>query len=258
MTTKLDEHISFIGKCVLIEDEFLTGGKKIRRRILVLGDLHLGYEDSSLGIPMRMIFQETLEDLRKVFGAVEKKKGFGAGKGEVDEIVILGDVKHFFGGILDQEWKETRKFFSYLKEKCKKIIVVKGNHDTILEPIAREFGFELADYYLLGKYGFLHGDKMFDALLEKKIKVFFCGHLHPAITLREGVKSERYKCFLAGSWRGKKVIVLPSFFPLVEGADVLIWEGNLGFDFSIEKSEVYLVGDAEVLYFGKMGKLVRG
>lgn len=245
MATKLDEHISFFGKCVLIEDNFLIREQKIKKKILVLGDVHLGYGDRNLGFLPQMIFKETVEDLEKVFGEV----------GKVDIVVLLGDVKHYFGGISVQEWKETREFIEILKEKTDKIVVVKGNHDTVLEPISRELGFDMVDYYILGRYGFLHGHKIYQELLDKKIRVLMCGHLHPAVTLREGVKSERYKCFLVGKWKGKKVVVVPSFFPLVEGGDVFYHEGNLGFPFLPEKADVFVVGGREILPFGKMKKL---
>lgn len=247
--TRLDKHISFIGKCVLIEDDF--GEYKRVRRILVLADVHLGYEDSVMGFPLRVIFQETFEDLKQVFENVENSNGGG-----VDLVVLLGDVKHYFGGILDQEWRETRKFFDLLKSYLKKdgrIVVVKGNHDVILEPLSREMGFELKDFFVLGRYGFFHGDRVFQEISAKGIQVLFCGHLHPAVTLREGVKSERYKCFLAGKWKGKRVVVLPSFFPLVEGGDIFYHEGNLGFEFDVKKADVFVVGE-KVYEFGKIGK----
>ncbi len=242
---KLNKAISFVGKSLLIEDDFIEGGER-RKRILVLGDLHLGYHGSVPDLLPDIIFKETIQDLELVLKHV----------GEVDEIILLGDVKHEFSGILEKEWRETRKFFNILKQHTKKIIVVKGNHDTILDPISRELGFTLVDFYLLGKYGFFHGDKMFDALLEKDVEVLLCGHLHPAVSLREGVKIERYKCFLVGSWKRKKVIILPSFFPLIEGGDIFYHEGNLGFGLDVKKCEVYLVGSGlDVFHFGKMGKL---
>ncbi len=242
MVLKLDKNISFIGKCVLIEDDFLEGKKKVKKKILALGDVHLGYGGVSglLGV-----FRETCNDLVHVLQQT----------GKVDFVVVLGDVKHEFSGILDEEWRETRKFFEILRTYSSTIVVVKGNHDGFLEPISRELGFEMVDYYVLGKYGFLHGHKMYGDLLDKKIAVIMCGHLHPAVTLREGVKSERYKCFLVGRWNGKKIIVLPSFFPLVEGGDVFYHEGNLGFDLDVKKCEVYIVGENKVFYFGKMRKL---
>ena len=50
------------------------------------------------------------------------------------------------------------------------------------------------------------------------------GHGHPAVSLSEGVKKEKYKCFLVGKYskagNGKRdVIIVLSFFPLVEGTD---------------------------------------
>lgn len=240
---KIDNEISFIGKCVLIS--LADDGK----RILVIGDLHLGYEDSVNGFAGRVVFRQTVEDLKKIFERI----------GKVEEVVLLGDVKHAFGKIHSQEWGESRKFMQELNVNCQKIVVVKGNHDKILEPMADELGFELKDFYSVKSYGFFHGDDNFpDEIKESKIKTVFVGHMHPAVSLREDVKSERYKCFLVGKFRGKRIIVVPSFFPLVEGADLLSWESNLGFEFKKKVAEVYVVEGMDVLGFGKLGKLKVG
>ena len=45
-------------------------------------------------------------------------------------------------------WKETMRLFDYLSRKVKKIILVKGNHDSILEPIVNKwesFGWHVID-----------------------------------------------------------------------------------------------------------------
>ena len=79
------------------------------------------------------------------------------------------------------------------------------------------------------------------------------GHEHPAILIREGVKSEIYKCFLKGEWRNKMLIVMPSFFSVFEGSDIRkekllspYLNGKI-----IRDSNVYVVGN-EIYDFGKL------
>ncbi len=241
----------FIDKAVWLEKE----------KILVLADLHLGFEESLIeqGILLpRTQYKKIVRDLKNIFKEVKKSNI------EVKEVVILGDLKHEFGSVSKQEWKETLNLLNFLSKKIEKgkIVLVKGNHDTILEPIAKKKGLEVKDFYIKDNLAFLHGHKFFPEILDKKIKKIFLGHIHPAISIRECVKSEIYKCFLVGKWKGKEVVILPSFFPLIEGVDVLIEGTNLASELKLKLKnfEVYVpVSVDEVLDFGKVGanKLAR-
>lgn len=220
------------------------------QKILVISDLHIGFEDwlnaSGIFLP-RFQFKQIFEDLKKIFSTA----------GKVQEVIINGDLKHEFGLISDQEWYETQEILDFLKEKSKKVVLVKGNHDSILEPIARRKEIEIRDFYVKNDVCFMHGGRLFSEALEKKIKILVLGHRHPAIVLSDRYKQERYKCFLAGKWKGKNVVVLPSFFPLVEGSDVLnIEENNKMFipESKLRGFEVFAVGD-KVYRFGKVKKI---
>ena len=237
--------ISYIGKCLLISEK----GKKI----LIIGDLHLGYEEvlNQGGVFVtRKMFDEMIDYFNEVFDKI----------GKMDKIILLGDVKHNFGGILKQEWNDVLELIDYLSEKIEKegeIVIVKGNHDTILAPILkRREGIKLVDYFIFEEIGFLHGDKDFKEIYDKKIKYWILGHGHPAVKIREGVKTEKYKCFLEGKFKGKKVFVVPSFFEYNDGCDPR--DSNLGmaWNFDFMKFRVEVVGEnLEVLDFGELGKL---
>jgi len=236
--------IKYIGKCLL-----LNVGEQRKEKILVIGDLHLGFEESlnrSGVLISRKMFEELLEDLDEIFSAV----------GEVDKIVLLGDVKNDFGEINKQEWSDVVKLFEYLEDKCKEIVIIKGNHDNMLKGIAKQRDIEVKDYFVLGEYCFLHGDKDFPAIYDKRIKYWIVGHAHPAVKLSDGVKIEKYKCFLIGKYKGKKIIIVPSFFEYSAGSDFRENDLNLAWPFNVEKFEVCVVGeDLKVLDFGKLGKL---
>ncbi|MCH7567831.1 MAG: metallophosphoesterase [Nanoarchaeota archaeon] len=259
--------IEFIGKSLLIE----MGNEKV----LVVGDLHLGYEgslhESGYNVPINL-YKETIKDFDKIFDYIRNNKKVKLSKqtvgevglddnnlrsgGVVDKVVILGDLKHEFGKILKDEWKEISDLLDYLKEKCKKIIIVKGNHDVIIEPITKKKKVGVLDYWIYHNYCFLHGDRDFSDIYDREIKYWIIGHGHPAISLRDKVKTEKYKCFLVGKYKGKKVIIVPSFFHVTEGSDVRDYDLGLAWNFELKKFGVKIVGEnLEVLDFGELRKL---
>jgi putative SbcD/Mre11-related phosphoesterase len=237
--------MEFIGKCLLVEEK--------SKRILVVGDLHLGWEESlnRTGVFVsRKLFDEMIEYLDRVFYKT----------GRVDEVVLLGDVKHEFGTIMGQEWKDVKSLFDFLLEKCGKVVIVKGNHDVILEPIVRSYEkVELKDYYIEKSVCFMHGDKDFVEIYSKGIKTWVLGHGHPAVKLSEkvGAKVEKYKCFLVGNFKRREIVIVPSFFEGNLGSDPRENGLGLAWNFDLDKFNVKIVGEdgLEVLDFGKLGKL---
>lgn len=178
------------------------------KKILIAADFHIGYEEAlnkqGILIP-RMQFMETKRDLEKLLRKVKPKI-----------IIINGDLKHEFGEISQQEWSETSRILDLLSCHSKELVLVKGNHDTILEPIAKKKKLKVVDCYNINNICILHGHK----ILLTKAKILIIAHEHPAISLSEGPKSELYKCFLLGSWHNKKLVVMPSFMPIIEGSDI--------------------------------------
>jgi len=175
----------------------------------------------------------------------------------VKEVVLLGDVKHMFGEIPWQEWRSVLALFDYLGKRCNKIIIVKGNHDVLLEPIVeKNENVVLKDYYKIGDICFFHGNKDYKKIHDDNIKIWIMGHAHPAIKISDGVKIEKYKCFLVGKYRGKKVIIVPSFLLYNEGQDLRESVMKLKWDFKLKKFNVKVSGEnLEVLDFGKLGKV---
>ncbi len=231
--------IEFIDRVLLID------------RILVLADLHIGWEEllneQGVFVP-RSQFKETTKDLKNVFKKI----------GKVEEVVVLGDLKHEFGQISSQEWREVKGVLDFLKKKAKRVILVRGNHDTILEPIAERKELTIKDFYIKNRICFFHGHKLFPQCLDKKIKIFVLGHRHPAVILADKYKKEKYKCFLVGKWKKKKIIIMPSFFPFVEGSDVITdYDGNRLFipEKSLKSFDVFIVGE-KVYGFGKLKKII--
>jgi putative SbcD/Mre11-related phosphoesterase len=235
--------IKHIGKCLLVESK----GKKI----LAVGDLHIGYEEAlerSGAFVGRGMFGEMISEFDLVFSKT----------GDVDEIVLLGDLKHDFSELTMQERRELNNLFDHLFLHCERIVIVRGNHDNYLLNISLRRGIEVRDFYVCEEVCFLHGDRDFVEIKDKKKKYWVLGHFHPAVVLREerGVKSEKYKCFLEGDFDDKKIVIVPSFFKGSEGIDFRENEMKMPWKFNLEKFRIFVVGEnLEVLDFGEMKKI---
>lgn len=232
--------LKYIGKSLVIED-----------KIVVIGDLHLGYDGSlrKSGYSIHSnLYNDVITDMEKIISQLNK---------EVDTIVLLGDLKHEFGSILREEWTEVMNFIDFLKKRFDNIIVIKGNHDVIIEPILEKKGITVEKFYIYKDICFMHGDKEFEEINDKKIKYWIIGHAHPAITLHDGVKKEKYKCFLEGKYKNKEVVIVPSFFPINEGSDPRDYDLGLMWDFNLNNFSVKIISeDLEVIDFGLLKNLI--
>ncbi len=89
---------------------------------LVIADLHLGYEQSlnmdGIMVP-KFQYQKILERILEILDKTNAK-----------QVVINGDLKHEFGRITRQEWKESLNFIQFLKENFGDVVLLKGNHDN--------------------------------------------------------------------------------------------------------------------------------
>lgn len=206
------------------EIRFLEDSLLIDKKILVLADLHIGYEEYLYkeSLFQRTQLKEILEKLNNIFQLLNKEKI------NLEKIIILGDLKHEFGEISDAEWRETLILLDYLIKNIKtkdkeKIILIKGNHDNILGPIAKKREIKLKNFYKIKDICFMHGNKLYKNCLDKS-NILILGHLHPAITLSDKYKSEKFKCFLKGKWKNKIVYILPSLSNTTLGYNIKLLE----------------------------------
>ena len=211
--------VTFLHDCLLIEE------------MLVIGDLHIGYDEQSNeeSILPGMQLQDIIKKLDEIFLFLEEHNK------KIKKIIQLGDLKHDFGKITKTEWRETLILLNYFIKKVgnTNVFILRGNLDTFLKPIVARLNIKLKDIFVTKKKGrqllFAHGDvinnkrgnylknsfKRFD-----KSNIIFLGHLHPAITLSNRYKKEKYKCFLHGLWNKKEVYILPSFSSFSLGYDL--------------------------------------
>ena len=207
--------------------QFLNNALLIDSKILVIADLHIGQEEIIIkqGLAPRTQLHNIITNLNKIFNSLEKRKI------NLNKIIILGDLKHEHGKISNEEWRETLYFLDIISKKAKNIILIKGNHDNILQPIINKRNLEIKPYYKYKDILFMHGHKEYKQPFQKgltqtkksKIKNFktiILSHIHPAITLTDNYKREKYKCFLKGKYKSKQTYILPSFNPISTGYDL--------------------------------------
>ena len=222
-------------------------------KALLLSDLHLGYEEElqQRGVLLpKFQAAEMLQQLQQILQQVQPQK--------IKKIIINGDLKHEFGRVLAQEWRETLRLIDFLQEHCAELILIRGNHDIILGPIAEKRNLQIVTEYLLGDTLILHGDKLPKKSKNNKAnkwKRIVIGHEHPALSFREKGKVEKYKCFLKGTWKRKELMVLPSFNPLLEGTEITREKLLSPFLTNLQEFEVFVVEKEEVFNFGKLKNL---
>ncbi len=211
-----------------------------KEKTLVISDIHLGYEEvlQQKGI---LVPKFQLKEVISCLDHILQKT-------RPETVVINGDLKHEFGKVLRQEWKEVLQFLDFLQGKVKEIIIVRGNHDPVIAPIALRKGIKVVAQYRSGNLLLVHGDE----LVETDARRIIIGHEHPAFILRQGSKREKYKCFLKGKWKGKELIAMPSFNPLLEGTDILKEKLLSPFLREIKEFKLFVVNEEEVFPFGKV------
>ncbi len=215
-------------------------------KILIINDLHLGYEEA--------LHRKGILAPKSQLKLIIKKMAVIFQKVKPEKIIINGDLKHEFGRVLRQEWKEALEFLDFLLANVPEVVIIKGNHDSIIRLIADKRGIQAVDSYRIDDSLIVHGDE----ITGTDAKRIIIGHEHPAITIREGSKWEKYKCFLKGKWLRKELIAVPSFNPLLEGTDVLKEELLSPFlrNRNIKNFEVYVVGEKETFRFGRVKDIV--
>jgi putative SbcD/Mre11-related phosphoesterase len=226
-----------------------------KKGILVIGDLHLGYDsmlkNMGINIPFDQL-EETKKELEIIFKRVKAIY-------TLKKIILLGDIKHHFQ-FQQEEISDLRNFLRFLEKYLPKenIILIKGNHDTFTL-----HDYKLQDFYIEDNLAFTHGEQDFLELYDKKIKTIIMSHIHPAVLIKDkiNIKREKYKCFLVGKYKKKQIIILPSFFSMTEGSEINEYTKDEKYQQIIPREklksfETYVVGRNGVYNFGKYGRLI--
>lgn len=172
---------------------------------LVIADVHLGYEEamSNDGISL---FHRQIEDLKRMLEELFEKTG-------ATKLVINGDLKHTFERATPEEWEDLPEFIEKALERAREIILVRGNHDTILGPLRRYDEVKIVDELFLGGLRLIHGHR---GHAQEGILI---AHEHPMILLGDRVGGRiRVPCFLHNE--ELRITVMPAFSPVVGGTPV--------------------------------------
>jgi putative SbcD/Mre11-related phosphoesterase len=148
-------------------------------RVVVLGDLHIGWEVtlSQQGIHIPSQTGKMLQRLRVIIEMEHPSR-----------IIMLGDVKHSVTGAELEEWRDVPDFFEALLKLVPSVQVILGNHDGNLEPLtpSKVEILPSTGLALWNRFGLLHGH----AWPSPEIlgcETLILGHLHPAVTLRDAL-----------------------------------------------------------------------
>ncbi len=225
-------------KDIIAQDLFL-----IIDDTLIISDIHTGYEES-LHKQGYFIPKGNLSELQLLIEKAIKGR-------KIKSIIINGDLVHSFGRLSPKEKYALKDFMLFLKKKGE-VKVIRGNHDKVLQFLIPDI--ELAEEFIIDNILITHGDKINKHSADKNIKTIIIGHEHPSISITSGYRSERYKCFLKGKYKGKTLIVTPSCNMLLEGTDILKEKLLSPYLKNIEDFEVYIVED-KIYDFGKIKTL---
>jgi len=149
-----------------------------REKILVVADLHIGWE-VSLTQEGVYVPSQTAKLQKKLNEIVKKVKPEG--------ILFLGDVKHTIAKAEVEEWRDVPQFFEGISREVSELMVVPGNHDGNLEPLLPENVKVLPSTGIkIGDTGFFHGHTWPSPEL-LKCKNLVIGHLHPIVVFRDPI-----------------------------------------------------------------------
>ena len=219
-------------RCLILEKE----------HVLVIGDLHLGYEkaleDEGVYIP-RMNTDSIRDSLNRIIS-----------KYEPETIVLLGDIKHDFKRAKYEGKEEVRSILDLILGAAE-VVVIRGNHDNYIQNIISDYGLMAVDYADIGGYRLEHGH------VDSGVRPVIIGHEHPSVRIA-GVLSGGMKvqCFMYARKEG--VIVIPPFSFLSSGNDLSgaypeSFMSDACRNADVAEAELYGISELGIIPLGKLG-----
>lgn len=187
------------------------------KNTMVIADLHIGIEEeirkAGFNIPI-----QTQKLIDKIIKLCKKHR--------IENLVIVGDVKHEVPGISWQERRELPQFFEKI-EKIGEVYLTIGNHDTgIKKFITKNIKVFDSKGFVLDNIGFFHGH----AWPKKEVIESDCvvmAHLHSTIIFKDDFGGKViYPCWIKAKFseEAKKyydckgeLIIMPAFNQLCGG-----------------------------------------
>lgn len=225
-------------------------------RMLVLADLHLGFEEavargldytqqrSSYVVGMfipKIQLRRIKEYLDLAFNTV----------GDVEKVLINGDLKHAFDRLLRQERKEIKDLLDYLLGRgVEEIIIVRGNHDNYLPLVLKDYGIEPIHEYIVEINGkkvlFTHGHYELDI---SGYDLIIIGHEHPSLKC---FATYRFPAFLKIPTKTSNyIVILPASSPYHPGTAVSLYLENY---LSPLLKKYAIIGEARPIIWMELGE----
>jgi uncharacterized protein len=222
------------------------GPALVLERSLIISDLHLGLEDRHAGASALVTHPQAVLDL--VCGWIDE---------DIDRVIFNGDVLDDFAlSRIESRLTIGRLLRSFVSEH--ESVLIRGNHD----PMLASLGLTSVASFRIGSTLILHGDRhLQDVASEddlRSCKTIIIGHEHPAIELSDGIRMERFKCFVrierfATSFGEKELIIMPSAHPDVLGTQIGSFRSPL-FERTYPEAQVFVASE-QPRYFGTIASL---
>lgn len=206
-----DQDIIFYQNSIIIFDKLQD------IKTLVIGDTHIGMEYTNKLNTVDSLKQQ-LESVSFILNTIENIK----------KIVVLGDIKDSFESknTSFQELNDVRFFIDFLKQNFQQVILLKGNHDGILEryfklPFKKEVknpkeSIIMTRKLYINNILLMHGDQKKEEF-EDHSKYIIIGHEHPRVNF---VKNNIFQKKLTGILQLDKLLIVPSHNIFKAGRDV--------------------------------------
>lgn len=219
-------------RCLILEKE----------HVLVIGDLHLGYEkaleDEGVYIP-RMNTDSIRDSLNRIIS-----------KYEPETIVLLGDIKHDFKRAKYEGKEEVRSILDLILGAAE-VVVIRGNHDNYIQNIISDYGLMAVDYADIGGYRLEHGH------VDSGVRPVIIGHEHPSVRIAGALSGGmKVQCFMYARKEG--VIVIPPFSFLSSGNDLSgaypeSFMSDACRNADVAEAELYGISELGIIPLGKLG-----
>ncbi len=191
---------------------------------LIIADLHLGFE-----VELRKDGYYIPSQTWKMFEKILKCKG------RAKKLIINGDLKHSIPFPSFKERKEIPEFLRKLAKEFEEIIILRGNHDSLIQeliPKTLRKKVKLKKSFLYSEFGIFHGHAWPRKTVFRRAKVGIIGHIHPVHEIVDGVFK---KCWILANLerdelsrklktdvKMEKLLIMPCFNDYFFGSKCLI------------------------------------
>jgi len=226
-------------------------------KILVVADLHIGIEHelqkNGLQVPSQTILME-----QRLISLLTTN--------DIQDIVLLGDIKHTIPSSTIQERTDVKRFLDNLCLYCT-LHVLPGNHDGNIDMLLRpEIMLHPSDGFVFEGIGFTHGHRWPTSEVMQCEQVVI-GHTHPTVMLTDRLGHRTFEqCWVRSSSFFEKltekypasvtseILLMPAFYPLCGGVavnrDPLL--GPFGSVIDVDDADLYLLDGS---FLGKVKDL---